>query len=250
VSSLPIPRTPRILGFCYLASCLAIAWGCDSLKEAPQDGAATGDAGAGANGGDGGASGQPDPSGGPGSGGTSSEGGPGTGGDAAVDSGEVVDPATVGAGPLGALPTGYCCSSDDDCRNRHCENVGGAKMCLDFCLDDDACTGITTGFHCALNTEGYGFCQPTSTAPTCVAKATYRHGLKPLGSCCQPLGDGRQGSECLSGVCDRNGADNPYLCTTDCGKATCPATFTCGHADDFGLRFECLPVGVSYSCTP
>ena len=244
------PRVLRISRVFCLASLVAIAWGCDSLKDAPRDGA-SGDGGAGSNGG-GDAAGPADPNGGPSTSGPSGEGGPGNGGaDGGADTGEVVDPTTVGAGPLGALPTGYCCSSDDDCRNRHCENVSGTKMCLDFCLGDDACMGVSTGFHCAVNTEGYGFCQPTSgTPPACIPKATYRHGLKPLGSCCQPLGDGRQGSECLSGVCDRNGAENPYLCTTDCGKAMCPNTFTCGHADDFGLRYECLPVASNYGCTP
>jgi hypothetical protein len=243
-------RVTRISRLFCIASCLAVAWGCDSLKDAPHDGAP----GVGTSGGvgdGGGGVGPADPSGGPGGPGNSSDGGPGGGADGGGDSGEIVDPAIVGAGPLGALPTGYCCASDDDCRNRHCENVGGTKMCLDFCLGDDTCMGVTTGFHCAVSTEGYGFCQPTAgTTPACIPKATYRHGLKPLGACCQPLGDGRQGSECLSGVCDRNGAQNPYLCTTDCGKAMCPNTFTCGHADDFGLRYECLPVAFDYTCSP
>ena len=161
-----------------------------------------------------------------------------------------VDPATVGAGPLGALPTGYCCASNDDCRNRHCEVVNGTKMCLDYCLSDDVCTGVSTGFHCGFNDAGYGFCQPAPGVTTCAPAALFRHGTKPLGACCQELSDGRMGSECLSGVCDRNGAQNPFLCTDDCGRTMCPSTFTCGHADDFGLRYECLPVAQSYACTP
>ncbi len=234
---------PRTLKISYVALVLGIAWGCGSLKDAGPSGAPPDAAADGVIDADGSSS--DDASGGP----VDSDGGSEAG--VVTDAGADVDPATVGAGPLGALPTGYCCASDDDCRYRHCEVVNGTKMCLDFCLGDDACSGVTTGFHCAFTDAGYGFCQPSAPGPTtCALQATYRHGKKPLGSCCQPLSDGRQGSECLSGVCDQNGAQNPFLCTTDCGKTTCPPTFTCGHADDFGLRYECLPVAFNYGCTP
>jgi hypothetical protein len=157
----------------------------------------------------------------------------------------------MGAGPLGALPTGYCCASDSDCRNRHCELVNGTKMCLDFCLSDETCMGVATGFHCAFTNAGYGFCEPTSPSTACAPQALYRHGTKPLGACCQHLSDGRQGSECLSGVCSQVGVENPYVCTQDCTMTgSCPIKYTCGHADDVGLRYECLPVAFDYSCTP
>ena len=232
---------PRIQLFAVAALLL---WGCSSLKEAEGGGTSAPDAATLDDGG-----GSVDPASGDGGVGpttTGNDAGPAT----SADAGPAVDPATVGAGPLGALPSGYCCASNDACRNRHCEVANGTKMCLDFCLGDDDCAGVSTGFHCALTASGYGFCEPAASVTTCTPAAQFQHGSKPLGTCCQPLGDGRTGSECLSGVCDRNGAQNPWLCTADCGKNACPGTFTCGHADDFGLRYECLPVKSDYSCTP
>ncbi len=215
-----------------------LVWGCASLKDAgPVDPVPPSEAGA-ADGSGTDAPGDPNRDGGQ------------DGALPGVDAGPDVDPATVGAGPLGALPTGFCCATDSECRNRHCQLVGGTKMCLDFCVKDDECQGVTSGFHCAFNADGYGFCQPAPGATTCAPQALYRHGTKPLGSCCKQLSDGRMGSECLSGVCDRNGAQNPFFCSNDCGLTSCPPTFTCGHADNFGVRYECLPVAFSYGCTP
>lgn len=231
---------PRIQLFAIAA---LLTWGCTSLKEADPTSAALPAATALDDAGD---SSDPKTGDGGGPATTGGDSGPGTN----ADGGPIVDPATAGAGPLGALPSGYCCASNDVCRNRHCEVANGTKMCLDFCLSDSDCTGVSTGFHCAFNADGYGFCEPAATVTTCTPAVQFQHGDKPLGACCQPLGDGRTGSDCLSGVCDRNGAQNPWLCTADCGKTACPATFTCGHADDFGVRYECLPVKSEYSCTP
>jgi hypothetical protein len=212
-----------------------LAWGCASLKDAPVE-AHPSEAGA---------------ADGPGADDAKRDGAQDD--DGAVgpaDAGPDVDPATVGPGPLGALPTGFCCATDDQCRNRHCQLVGGTKMCLDFCLKEDDCQGVASGFHCAFTVDGYGFCEPAAGVTTCAAQSLYQHGTKPLGSCCDQRSDGRMGSECLSGVCDRNGATNPYICSDNCGKVLCPPTYTCGHADNFGIRSECLPVANAYACLP
>src|SRR5690349_19818303 len=52
----------------------------------------------------------------------------------AADGGSVL-PDRAGPGPHGSLPSGYCCSSDSECRYRHCVDVGGAKTCLDECTN-------------------------------------------------------------------------------------------------------------------
>jgi hypothetical protein len=230
---------PHASRFLLTAAAVLVVWGCASLKDAPPDepDAATPSEAGGEDGSVADAPGSRDPDGGMDSA-------------SAMDAAPDVDPATVGAGPLGALPTGFCCATDSECRNRHCQLVGGTKMCLDFCLKEDDCQGVVTGFHCAFTSEGYGYCEPTAAVTSCAAQSLHRHGLAPLGACCQQRSDGRMGSECLSGVCDRNGNTNPFICTSDCGKSMCPPTWTCGHADNFGLRFECLPVANSYACTP
>ena len=225
------------------AAALIMAWGCSSLKDAtpatPPDAATP-------------AVDATDPSDGSDPR-DASDAGEATAKDAQTtpDDASVVDPASVGAGPFGALPSGYCCASDADCRNRHCELVNGTKMCLDFCLSNDDCTGIATGFHCAFNQDGYGFCEPSPSITTCASASLYHHGTKPLGACCQLLADGRMGTECLGGSCTQNGSQNPYVCSQDCTQTgSCPPKFTCGHADSFGLRYECLPVAFNYTCSP
>jgi hypothetical protein len=166
------------------------------------------------------------------------------------DAGTPLDSALQGAGPLGALPTGFCCASDDDCRYRHCELVNGTKMCLDFCLIEDTCHGIVSGFQCAFTDAGYGFCEPGSGVTSCVTQAQYQHGTRGLGACCAPLSDGRMGTECLSGICAQLGTQDPFLCVQNCGVRDCPPTFSCGWGDVYGLRHQCWPVASNYSCTP
>src|SRR5258706_12926431 len=48
-----------------------------------------------------------------------------------------------GPGPWGALPTGYCCASKNDCRERNCQSFG----CSDSCFTDDGCN-TRPGYHC------------------------------------------------------------------------------------------------------
>jgi hypothetical protein len=230
-------RSPRSLISASLV--LLTAWGCSSLKDAnPADpGALDGSAEGAAL--DGSGPGTPD----------GSEGRDGSTNPPA-DGAPDVNPADYGAGPLGALPNGFCCAADDDCRHRHCNLVNGTQMCLDFCSSEDDCTGVTTGFHCVFSEPGNGRCMPAATVTTCASPTQYKHGKKPLGACCQVRSDGRQGSECLSGVCAQNGSQNPYFCSINCEATGCPLTWTCGPGDDFSTRLQCYPVAHPYGCTP
>lgn len=221
---------------------LLAAWGCGSLREAnPRDpGLADGAAGDGTALADGFVPGDPD--------GNAGHDGSTNAQDGGAD-GEV-DPNDFGKGPLGALPNGYCCAADADCRHRHCELVNGTQMCLDFCSSEDGCQGNAPGFHCVFSEPGKGRCQPPAAMSTCAVSTTYKHGKKPLGSCCQARADGRQGSECLSGVCAQNGSQNPYFCSVNCEVTGCPQTWSCGPGDNFSTRYQCYPVKLQYGCTP
>src|SRR5579883_2022190 len=67
------------------------------------------------------------------SGGGGSDSG-GQGGDSGGGGGDSGSGQATGPGPWGALPTGYCCTSNDDCRHRNCIDTGGGiKMCSDDC---------------------------------------------------------------------------------------------------------------------
>src|SRR6184192_1839215 len=47
-----------------------------------------------------------------------------------------------GPGPLGALPAGFCCTSNQQCRSRSCIGNG---YCSDQCRGDNDCTGWVSG---------------------------------------------------------------------------------------------------------
>jgi hypothetical protein len=134
--------------------------------------------------------------------------------------------ASSGPGPLGALPTGFCCTRDEECRQRHCSTGG---YCTDDCYDDRICTAWSPSFECNQITS---LCTLRTGLPLqCLDSATYLGGSLPTGSCC----DGQAqhvGQECLGGSCITSGsAANPYYCTQGCGPAEpCPDGFTCVDA--------------------
>jgi hypothetical protein len=162
----------------------------------------------------------------------------GSGGDLAMAMG-----GGTGPGPWGALPTGYCCASNADCRDRNCQAFG----CTDECLDDDTCNALP-GYHCVGATMfDPGTCQPVQMATACTPSSQFHYGGKKLGDCCVATHDGMSGLECEGGRCDASGADsNPYICTNVCTKAAdCPGNYLCLPLVNFKV---CTPVSDPYTC--
>lgn len=169
-------------------------------------------------------------SGGAGSGGAST-GGASTGGGGG---------AQTGPGPHGALPTGYCCTTDEDCRYRACLEFGGVKMCSDRCMSNAACaTG--PGFVCSKATEQ---CEPGGT-PSCIPGDQWKLGAEAIGACCVATGDGTAGEECQGNLCMAFGpTSNPFICTQACDTPKdCPANYKCETQVGF-----CWPYATDYTC--
>jgi hypothetical protein len=126
-----------------------------------------------------------------------------------------------GPGPLGALPTGFCCTSDEQCRSRSC--IGNPGYCSDQCASDAVCTAWVPGFAC--NTSA-NTCQITTG--TCRPADQYQHGTKATGACCSH-GFPTAGAECLGGLCQSTGNDaNPFYCTQGCDQVSpCPGGYSC-----------------------
>ena len=133
----------------------------------------------------------------------------------------------TGPGPLGALPAGFCCTSNDDCRSRDCAALPDAtRYCSDECDHDSLCSAWGGSFKCDVN--GTGLCIPAAAQTTCVDPSLYHYGEKPIGACCQS-GFDKSGQECLGGLCNATGPDsNPFYCTQGCDTQTpCPAPYEC-----------------------
>lgn len=132
-------------------------------------------------------------------------------------------PSSTGPGPRGALPNGYCCTADTDCRARSCV----AGMCADTCADEDGCLDTAGPFTCE-GARGEKRCVPQG-AVTCVPAASFARGTKKLGECCVATHDARAGLECEGGRCDAFGpTTNPYICGQACEKAAdCPGAYMC-----------------------
>ena len=210
-----------------------------------------------AGGGDGGAPGD----GASGEGGSSSGGSSGSGsgcgsgsgsssGSSSSSSGGSDGGTAMGAGPLGDLPSGYCCTSNADCRNRYCVDLGsGNKMCEDECDGaQSACNGLLSGFTCTWDDAmAYGFCEPPTATTACAPANQYVHGTKPTGACCSATGDATSGQECMGGNCGSSGTQtNPHICTNACGGAGgCPAEYTCSN---LGVYNVCVPIADPYTC--
>jgi hypothetical protein len=210
----PVNRAPALLS-CFGAIALVVA--CADLKSAEPSS------------GDGTAS----PSSSSGTSGTNTSGGPsgtGTTSSSGGSSGTPLGPGG-GAGPFGALPFGYCCNDDSECRDRHCVQVGSSKMCLDDCRAPETCQGKTlpSGFTCDGSQSAPGMCQPPSGF-TCLAANTFNLGTKPAMSCCTQTMNGTNGLECTGGHCfyykesQDPDYEPPEFCTNrcdlpqDCGK--------------------------------
>lgn len=162
---------------------------------------------------------------------------PADAGNTAADTGP---PATSGPGQFGALPSGYCCATNADCRYRNCKTFGPIKMCSDPCDSNDGCNSAP-GLTC---NNGNMACEP-ATALGCVPAAQWQLGTKQLGDCCVATHDGHAGQECVGNRCVAFGpVSNPYICTNACSKPSdCPGAYMCS-IDQF-----CVPSNTtSYTC--
>lgn len=151
--------------------------------------------------------------------------------------------APLGPGFYGALPNGYCCTQDEDCRSRKCVDSLGGRMCRDRCTSAEGCLDTAGPFTCDTN----DLCAPEA-GTTCVPANTYQRGTKKLGECCLATHDGRAGNECEGGRCDAFGADeNPYICSQACKSAAdCPGPYMCIPGPyDFKI---CVPEAKTYTC--
>lgn len=149
--------------------------------------------------------------------------------------------ARLGPGPLGALPAGFCCVSDDECRSRHCDvALLGHKICIESCVSNADCTHYSDQFFCFPD---YHLCSQKSELTACIPP--YERGDKPTGACCNPNA-ANPGQECAGGWCITSGAtDNPYYCTQGCkADADCPAGYACDQPNA-----QCRRVDVVFSCT-
>lgn len=166
---------------------------------------------------------------------------PGDGGsngtpDGAPDAG----PAT-GPGPLGALPAGFCCTADEQCRGRSCgEGVLGHTICLESCTSNTDCTHYSDRFFCYPQ---YQVCVQVEESQACLPP--YVLGSKPTGSCCDPSA-AHPGQECLGGWCIHSGAaENPYYCSQGCkSDADCPSGYSCDQPSA-----QCRHDDVVYTCS-
>lgn len=151
-----------------------------------------------------------------------------------------VPPGSTGVGPFGALPSGYCCTKNEDCRYRDCKQFGSVKMCSDPCDSNDGCNSAP-GLACNMANMT---CEP-ATALGCVPAEQWILGTKQLGDCCTATHDGHAGQECVGNRCVAFGpVTNPYICTQACSKPSdCPGAYFCS-ADAF-----CVPENTtSYTC--
>ena len=187
------------------------------------------------------------------SGSTSSSGASGSSGTSGSSSGlpgTTKKPPSNGFGPgnFGSLPSGYCCTADTECRSRHCEDLGGGKMCLDECRSNSTCTR-PPDFTFTCDNGGVagdeGFCKPTGSF-TCIPASTFETGTKLTGACCTATGDGHAGNECAGGRCIAIG-DGPFVCTNQCVlPKDCAAGYVCQAITE--TRKECIPANTPYTC--
>jgi hypothetical protein len=139
------------------------------------------------------------------------------------------------------LPSGYCCSRDDECRGRQCALIAGSMRCADPCTSSAACAGGVVALSC-VTTASDRRCEPTSPG-ACVPADTFVRGNKPTGACCTVTPGQKSGAECAGGLCTAfGGAANPFVCTQGCVAGACPANFRC-------LRDNlCAPMSEPYTC--
>jgi hypothetical protein len=151
-------------------------------------------------------------------------------------------PTNAGPGEHGALPSGYCCTDDTQCRNRNCAVVGGARMCLDRCRHDSTCERYEVTFTCdSDNAFTDGFCAPPAGFE-CIPAARFERGTRAVGECCAATGDGRSGEECDGNLCVALG-DGPFVCSRFCERGPdCPSGSVCSPFH------TCVPGNTPYTC--
>ena len=207
-------------------------------------GSSGGASGGGSGSGSGSGGGSGSSSGGSSGGGSGSGSGSSGGGDGGV---------AYGPGPEGDLPSGYCCTSNEDCRNRYCVDLGGGnKMCEDECDGSQSnCNNLQHGFPFTCTWDdamAYGFCEPNSPSMACVPASQYRHGTQADGTCCSQTGDSVSGNQCLAGNCGGWGTSGPFICNLACDSThLCPGTATC---QNIGIYSLCMPLDMNYTCQP
>jgi hypothetical protein len=172
----------------------------------------------------------------------------GAAGDRRVERAPEPDGFASGPGPHGALPTGYCCSSDLECRQRRCAELGGVRLCQDHCDAEETCNARLPGYSCRKNDAGIGLCAPVG-APSCTPAAAFPRGRKSTGQCCDPRMSGLTGQECEGNHCvSVHDTANPWVCTNACSAAKdCPIGYACMVASYYRL---CFPSAKTYGCSP
>jgi hypothetical protein len=161
--------------------------------------------------------------------------------------GDAYKPGGTGPGPYGVLPSGYCCTKDEQCRFRTCMAIsGGKKMCSDWCATDKAgCGAPASGLKCDTKQHR---CVPTSASYTCTPADQFTYGSKKMGACCTATHDFRAGFECEGGHCGAFGpVTNPYICLNVCDEPSdCPGHYSCGTSSKgYGI---CVPEAKTYTC--
>ncbi|MCA9664846.1 MAG: hypothetical protein KC503_04635 [Myxococcales bacterium] len=153
-----------------------------------------------------------------------------------------------GPGPWGALPSGYCCVSDLDCRHRTCRDIGGVKMCSDTCYTDAGCIAAPHAQTCVgASGPQQGQCEPTQSGQACKPADDFHYGAKKIGDCCTPTFDGRNGGECEGNHCSAFGDNsNPYICIHACDQPTdCPPPYLCRNVGAYSV---CITAQTTYTC--
>jgi len=183
---------------------------------------------------------------------TASGGGAGTssGGDGADGGGNLpreTVPGGTGPGATGALPSGYCCTDDSQCRDRKCmASASGARMCMDACRSQSTCVRRDVTFTCDAGDIGDdGLCQPP-LGFQCIPQSRFQRGTRQVGECCQATGDGNAGEECDGNKCiaiNKDGQNSPFVCTHRCELTKdCPSGTVCGPLK------TCDPANLPYTC--
>ena len=183
---------------------------------------------------------------------SSTPGGDGNAGDGGPGSATL--PSTAGpngGGELGALPTGYCCTDDSECRYRHCATTSAGKMCLDACHGTGVCDRTEGVFTCdereGQDPNVQNYCQPAAGF-TCIDPKTFIHGTRASGECCDGLGSSDNGDECAGGHCtsvtlSSLPTENPYVCSQWCRSTKdCPSGMICDELH------TCEPGNQPYTC--
>ena len=175
----------------------------------------------------------------------------GVGGDSSssADGGTDASSGATGPGPDGALPSGYCCTSDDECRYRHCVQGNGTKFCSDTCVKTVDCQISDSTFTCeGAAAFSSGWCQPPASFTTCVPANRFTRGTRPLGACCTPENGPELGLDCQSAICASTN-DGPSVCSRVCkSSAECLATQECRQLIDNAQTKGCFPLPSSYTC--